>query len=60
MRLDELVASFLARHPGMTVRLVGRNSSWTAERVRRGDLEAAIVVLPIDDDRLDVRPLALT
>ena len=41
----------------MTVRLVGRNSSWTAERVRRGDLEAAIVVLPIDDDRLDVRPL---
>ena len=56
-RLDELVATFLARHPGMTVRLVGRNSSWTAERVRRGDLEAAIVVLPIDDDRLDVRPL---
>jgi DNA-binding transcriptional LysR family regulator len=41
----------------MTVRLVGRNSSWTAERVRRGELEAAVVVLPIDDDRLDVRPL---
>jgi DNA-binding transcriptional LysR family regulator len=56
-RLDELVSSFLARHPRMTVRLIGRNSSWTAERVRRGELEAAIVVLPIDDDRLDVRPL---
>jgi len=56
-RLDELVTAFLARHPGMTVRLVGRNSSWTAERVRRGDLEAAIVVLPIDDDKLEVRPL---
>ena len=41
----------------MTVRLVGRNSSWTAERVRRGELEAAVVVLPIDDSRLDVRPL---
>jgi len=41
----------------MTVRLVGRNSSWTAERVRRGELEAAVVVLPIDDDKLDVRPL---
>jgi DNA-binding transcriptional LysR family regulator len=57
-RLDELVSSFLSRHPRMTVRLVGRNSSWTAERVRRGELEAAVVVLPIDDDKLDVRPIA--
>jgi DNA-binding transcriptional LysR family regulator len=57
-RLDELVSSFLSRHPRMTVRLVGRNSSWTAERVRRGELEAAVVVLPIDDERLDVRPIA--
>lgn len=56
-RLYELVTAFLARHPGMTVRLVGRNSSWTAERVRRGDLEAAVVVLPIDDDKLEVHPL---
>jgi len=56
-RLDELVAAFLARHPGMTVRLVGRNSSVIAERVRRGELEAGVVLLPIDDDRLDVRPL---
>ena len=56
-RLDEVVASFLHRHPGVTVRLVGRNSSVTAERVRRGDLEAAIVVLPVDDDMLDVRPI---
>jgi DNA-binding transcriptional LysR family regulator len=52
------VSSFLSRHPRMTVRLVGRNSSWTAERVRRGELEAAVVVLPIDDDKLDVRPIA--
>jgi DNA-binding transcriptional LysR family regulator len=56
-RLDELVSSFLRRHPRMTVRLVGRNSSLTAERVRRGELEAAVIVLPIDDDKLDVRPL---
>ena len=56
-RLDEVVASFLRRHPQMTVRLVGRNSSRTAERVRRGDLEAAVVVLPVDDERLDVHPL---
>jgi DNA-binding transcriptional LysR family regulator len=56
-RLDELVSSFLRRHPGMTVRLVGRNSSVIAERVRRGELEAGVVLLPIDDDKLDVRPL---
>ncbi len=56
-RLDELVTAFLRRHPGMTVRLVGRNSAWTADRVRQGELEAGIVVLPIDDDKLEVRPL---
>ena len=56
-RLEEVVTSFLARHPGMTVRLVGRNSSVTAERVRRGELEAAVVVLPVDDEMLDVRPI---
>lgn len=56
-RLDEVVKAFLERHPGMTVRLVGRNSSVTAERVRRGELEAAVVILPIDDDMLDVRPI---
>ena len=56
-RLNEVVTRFLDRHPGMTVRLVGRNSSVTAERVRRGDLEAAIVVLPVDDELLDVRPI---
>jgi DNA-binding transcriptional LysR family regulator len=56
-RLDEVVTAFLQRHPGMTVRLVGRNSSVTAERVRRGELEAAVVVLPVDDEMLDVRPI---
>ena len=56
-RLEEAVGAFLRRRPQMTVRLVGRNSSLTAERVRRGELEAAVVVLPIDDDRLDVRPI---
>jgi DNA-binding transcriptional LysR family regulator len=56
-RVDELVAAFLRRHPDVSVRLVGRNSSAIAERVRRGDLEAGVVALPIDDDRLDVRPI---
>ncbi len=55
--LDALVAAFLRDHPDVSVRLVGRNSSAIAERVRRGDLEAGVVLLPIDDDRLDVRPI---
>jgi DNA-binding transcriptional LysR family regulator len=56
-RLEELVAAFLERHPTLTVRLMSRNSSAIAERVRRGELEAGVVLLPIDDHRLDVRPL---
>jgi DNA-binding transcriptional LysR family regulator len=55
-RVHELVAAFLRRHPDVSVRLVGRNSSAIAASVRRGDLEAGVVALPIDDDRLDVRP----
>ena len=56
-RFEEVVAAFLERHPNMTVRFLGRNSSAIAERVRRGELEAGVVLLPIDDDRLEVRPL---
>jgi DNA-binding transcriptional LysR family regulator len=56
-RLEELVAAFVRRHPEVSVRLVGRNSSAVVERVRRGDLEAGIVLLPIDADKVDVRPI---
>jgi DNA-binding transcriptional LysR family regulator len=56
-RFDELIAEFAHRHPEMSLRLVGRNSSLTAERVRKGELEAAVVFLPVDDYKLDVRPL---
>ena len=51
------MAAFLRRHPDVSVRLVGRNSSAIVERVRRGELEAGVVLLPIDDDKLDVRPI---
>jgi DNA-binding transcriptional LysR family regulator len=56
-RVDEVVTAFLRRRPGVSLRLVGLNSSSIAERVRRGELEAGVVLLPIDDDRLDVRPI---
>jgi len=55
--IDELAAAFLRRHPEVSMRLVGRNSSTIADHVRRGELEAGLVLLPIDDDKLDVRPI---
>ena len=51
------MVAFLRRHPHVSVRLVGHNSSMIADRVRRGELEAGLIVLPIDDDKLDVRPI---
>jgi len=56
-RVDELVVAFLRRHPDVSVRLVGRNSSAIVDHVRRGELEAGVVLLPVDDDKLDVRPI---
>ena len=55
--LTELIRAFLADHPRASVRTVGRNSSSTADAVRSGALDAAVVALPIDDAGLDVRPL---
>jgi DNA-binding transcriptional LysR family regulator len=54
--IDRLGSSFARTHPGLHLRLLGRNSSVAAERVRRGELEAALVTLPIDDDGLELRP----
>jgi DNA-binding transcriptional LysR family regulator len=55
--IDAVVAAFLRRHPDVSLRLVGHNSSAIADHVRRGALEAGVLVLPIDDDKLDVRPV---
>jgi DNA-binding transcriptional LysR family regulator len=53
----DIVADFRRRHPGVRVRLVGQNSSEVAEAVRAGELEAGLIVLPIDDRDLGVRPV---
>ena len=52
-----LATEFRRRHPDVRLRLVGQNSSLVADEVRAGRLEAALVVLPVDDDGLDVRPV---
>lgn len=52
----DIVEDFRRSHPDVRVRIVGQNSSETAEAIRAGDLEAGLVVLPIDDRGLVVRP----
>ena len=52
----DLVEDFRRSHPDVRVRLVGQNSSETAEAIRAGELEAGLVVLPIDDRGLVVTP----
>lgn len=55
--LTALIRAFVADHPGSRLHIVGRNSSSTADAVRSGALDAAVVALPIDDRGLEVRPL---
>jgi DNA-binding transcriptional LysR family regulator len=53
----EVVRDFHRAHPDVRIRLVGQNSSEVVEAVRSGRLEAGIVVLPVDDAGLDLRPV---
>src|SRR5262245_3979137 len=55
--LTDLIRSFAEQHPASSIRIVGRNSSSTADAVRSGALDAAVVALPIDDSGLELRPL---
>jgi DNA-binding transcriptional LysR family regulator len=52
----DLVEDFRRGHPGVRVRIVGQNSSETVEAIRGGELEAGLVVLPVDDRGLEIRP----
>jgi DNA-binding transcriptional LysR family regulator len=54
--LGGLVQDFRRRYPDVRVRVVGQNSVEVADAVRDGELEAALVALPIDDGGLEVRP----
>ncbi|HSK57150.1 MAG TPA: LysR family transcriptional regulator [Jiangellales bacterium] len=53
-----LVADVLERHPGLRVELVGQNSTVVREDLRRGRLEAALIVLPVAAEGMAVRPVA--
>ncbi len=55
--LSSLVQTFHKRYPAVRVRLVGQNSAETAAAIQTGEIEAGILILPIDDEELTVRPL---
>ncbi|PDQ36211.1 MAG: LysR family transcriptional regulator [Candidatus Lumbricidophila eiseniae] len=55
--LSDLVQRFHRRYPGVIVRLVGLNSSLVAESIAAGEIEAGLVVLPVDESGLRIRPL---
>jgi DNA-binding transcriptional LysR family regulator len=54
--LGGLVQEFRAQHPQVRVRAIGQNSAEVADAVRDGTLEAGLVILPVDDTGLEVRP----
>lgn len=56
--LSGLVQRFIEMHPAVRVRLIGLNSVDVAASVSQGDLDAGLVVLPIDADGLRVTPWA--
>ncbi len=51
-RLEALLAQFHQRYPSVRLRIVGLNSVEVASAVTDGELEAGLVVLPIDADGL--------
>jgi DNA-binding transcriptional LysR family regulator len=55
--LSDLVERFHHMHPGVRVRLVGLNSALVADSIARDEIEAGLVVLPIDEAGLTIEPL---
>ncbi|KMS65990.1 LysR family transcriptional regulator [Prauserella rugosa] len=55
--LSDLAQQFHDSYPEVRIRLIGLNSVEVASAVAAGTVEAGLVVLPIDDDGLDVTPL---
>lgn len=55
--LGDIPIKFNADYPSVRLRLVGLSSTEVAAGVANGDLEAGIVVLPVEDDGLTVTPL---
>lgn len=55
--LSDLAQRFHDSYPDVRIRLIGLNSVEVAAAVAAGTVEAGLVVLPIDDEGLEVTPL---
>ena len=55
--LTDLGTEMHARHPLVGIRLIGQNSVEVADAIREGTLEAGLVVLPVDDQGLEIEPV---
>ena len=55
--IADLIERHAGRHPDARLRMRGQNSFDVARAVQAGELEAGLVVLPVDDSLLDVRSL---
>lgn len=55
--LPDLAERFHKQYPDVQIRLIGQNSVEVAAAVSAGELEAGVVVLPVEVEGLDVRPL---
>jgi len=55
--VNDVVTSFVARHPDVTIRVVGQHSLEIVEQVRTGELEAGLVTLPVEQPSLHVEPV---
>lgn len=55
--LADLAETFHYRHPNVRVRLTGINSALVARSIARGEIEAGLLVLPVEENGLRTRPL---
>jgi DNA-binding transcriptional LysR family regulator len=55
--LSQLIETFHERYPEVRLKIIGLNSVEVADAVIAGDLEAGLVVLPLDVEGLEVVPL---
>lgn len=51
--LPKLLTSFHRNHPGIALEIAEAGSRVLVPRVAAGDIDVALVVLPVDDERLD-------
>ena len=55
--LSDLVQRFHRRHPHVKIRLVGLNSALVAQSIAAGEIEAGLLVLPVEETGLQITPL---